>query len=477
MVVGAASGERIDDRALAVECVAVGLGMTLAGGAFAPPAAAVFAGVAIALLIVGLVLLPAARVLVRSRLSYAVLAFAAWWTASGLAHHDGMAAMRLAPGMVGSVAAYVVVGALTTRGRELVAAGFLGGAAILAGTGLIDVSVAMAAGRGPFDSWLLTDERSVRLAGPLHYPEAFALWLSFSFLAGALVRTRRVQPLVSLSQVVVGCGILASESRGALVAFAAALIVAGRRLSRATRNAVVALAVCAPLVLAAQRLAGATAVLYPLSLAAAVLTVLLIGRGLLVLGRLDQRPANRWRDRVMAAVLRLRWLIGGVWLVTTCGLLVTQRRWVDGLDPSWWQRLRVAKAAIHLISGHVWSGLGPDPVFRAPTATGVPGWAYFTHNEFLEIALSLGIPGLVAVVALAAWVAWRLRPHRIGLAVLAAVVVAGLFDFGWHFPVLGWVAASVAACEVGQRRLRRQPFGVWCARNCRRVVKSCTLAG
>ncbi|WP_204281228.1 hypothetical protein, partial [Proteus mirabilis] len=46
--------------------------------------------------------------------------------------------------------------------------------------------------------------------------------------------------------------------------------------SRATRNAVVALAVCAPLVLAAQRLAGATAVLYPLSLAAAVLTVLLI---------------------------------------------------------------------------------------------------------------------------------------------------------------------------------------------------------
>jgi O-antigen ligase len=148
------------------------------------------------------------------------------------------------------------------------------------------------------------------------------------------------------------------------------------------------------------------------------------------------------------ALGRLRWPAIGVLsgCVAAAGwLLVTQHRAVSGLDASWTERIRILHGAGTSLVHHLWWGAGPDPIFVSRTMTGAPGIASFAHNEPLEIALSVGLVGLALVVGLVVLAVRNL--HRRGngdLRVVAvALLLAGLVDFVWHFPVLGLVAGIV----------------------------------
>lgn len=104
------------------------------------------------------------------------------------------------------------------------------------------------------------------------------------------------------------------------------------------------------------------------------------------------------------------------------------------------QRLQTwADAASHLsVFGH---GLGS---FR---------WAYpemeYAHNDALQIAYELGIPGLVAGVSGSAYILWS-GPSAERMIVLA-FLVEGLFDFPLYQPATGFLAALAAGHVVRAR--------------------------
>lgn len=80
-------------------------------------------------------------------------------------------------------------------------------------------------------------------------------------------------------------------------------------------------------------------------------------------------------------------------------------------------------------------------------------FAFFdhAHNDFLEIAYELGVPGIV----LAAGIAWRgVSPSGPGL-VLAAVMALATFTFPFELPVTAFAAALAAGAAVRGRRVVR----------------------
>lgn len=94
----------------------------------------------------------------------------------------------------------------------------------------------------------------------------------------------------------------------------------------------------------------------------------------------------------------------------------------------------------------------PDPPPLLHAADGLS--AHFVHNEYLQAGADSGIIGLglVGLVALSLAKALR-RVDLLSACAVAAVVcwaVAGLFDFDWHLPVVGFVGgwcAGLAARE------------------------------
>lgn len=73
------------------------------------------------------------------------------------------------------------------------------------------------------------------------------------------------------------------------------------------------------------------------------------------------------------------------------------------------------------------------------------------HNEVINVASELGVPGLVLFLAFFGYAAWTAAETE-RLAIVAIMVV-GMFSFPLHLPATGFVAALVAGWST--RRLRR----------------------
>ncbi len=97
-------------------------------------------------------------------------------------------------------------------------------------------------------------------------------------------------------------------------------------------------------------------------------------------------------------------------------LLVTQHHAVSGFDASWTERGHILRGAVHVFAKHPLFGAGPDPTFGAHTLTGQAGIAYFTHNEPVEILISVGVIGTVVLVLCAVIVVRALAAGRGSLA-------------------------------------------------------------
>jgi hypothetical protein len=230
-------------------------------------------------------------------------------------------------------------------------------------------------------------------------------------------------------------GVAATDSRGAIAALVVMLCF--RSVRRALTPAVVAAAVAAPLVLFGQR-DGVRPWLIAAALVVAV-AIAFVPQGLL---------------RKAIAVLALPALGVAGWL------FATQHHAVSGFDASWTERGHILRSAVTLFSNHPAVGAGPDPRIPTTTLTGLRGIDAFAHNEPLEILISIGILGAVALVLALVIVVRPLWRQRGALAAPAVVTlaVAGLFDFVLHFPVIGLLAGSVAglstAREAASGRIR-----------------------
>jgi O-antigen ligase len=122
-------------------------------------------------------------------------------------------------------------------------------------------------------------------------------------------------------------------------------------------------------------------------------------------------------------------------------------------------RLGLLTQAIHLIPKHWLLGVGPGLYGTLNPDPAHP--VYYAHNVWLDEAVELGVPGglaLIAVFLLAMRSAFR-RRAMLGFGLLAAYVVANLFDDVLYFPrngILLAAAFAVAAAGDGVPMTRRR---------------------
>jgi O-antigen ligase len=355
-----------------------------------------------------------------------------WWILDAALSHPGVDSWRLPSTWLCLAAAYACARALPAAARTvaLAAVTAAGCALAIAGLALIGVRSTL---------WTLVDERSLRYSGPFTYPSAVGLFLVTALIAGTdcwpAPRSRLFTSLAAGTRAATVLGIVATDSRGAVLGLAVALCF------RSVRNeigvAVVAAAIGAPLLLLGQRTDG---------------NRLLIAAAVAVAVSLACIPDGVARLVVRIAAVPAAAVVG--WL------LLTQHHAVSGLDASWTERGNILRGAATVFRAHPWFGAGPDPRIRAHTLTGHAGIAYFTHNEPVEVLISVGLVGAVVLTMCVIVVVRPLRSHRGRLAtpVLASAAIAGLVDFVWHFPALGMACGIVAG--AGRARaiaFRREP--------------------
>jgi O-antigen ligase len=126
-----------------------------------------------------------------------------------------------------------------------------------------------------------------------------------------------------------------------------------------------------------------------------------------------------------------------------CGVTVFLLRseiWLRLLDPvSLFDRNPEWSAAWQQIRNFPMTGVGPDRIL--PFVGDSQHYAYFAHNEYLQIAADTGVVG-VALLASAIFLVIRTLRRRDDLSSCAvgamiAFAVCGVFDFDWHLPALG----------------------------------------
>ncbi|HEY5456811.1 MAG TPA: O-antigen ligase family protein [Acidothermaceae bacterium] len=346
----------------------------------------------------------------------------AWWIGDAELTHHSVDSWRLPASWLCLATGYGCARSLSAAARRaaLVGTAVLGDALAIAGLVLVGV-------RSTF--WTLQDQRSLRFAGPFTYPSAVGLFLVISLIAGTGFEVNsRARRVLNCVRAVTVLGIVSTDSRGAVVGLAVALCF--RSVRRELGTAVIAAVIGAPMLLLGQRTHA---------------NHLLVVVAVVVAGGLALIPdgvAHRFvRFVAVPAVCVVGWL------------LVTQHHAVSGFDASWTERGHILRGAVTVFAKHLLFGAGPDPSFGAHTLTGQAGIAYFTHNEPVEILISVGVIGTVVLVLCSVVVIRALAAGRGSLAVpvLVSVGAAGLVDFVWHFPALGLATGIVA----GASNLRR----------------------
>jgi hypothetical protein len=350
----------------------------------------------------------------------------AWWIGDAELSHHSIDSWRLPAAWLCLAAGYGCARSLSPAAQRaaLIGTAVIGDALAIAGLALVGV-------RSTF--WTLQDQRSLRFSGPFTYPSAVGLFLVISLIAGTQILTgttdSRLRRTINCVRAVTVLGIVATDSRGAVVGLAVALCF--RDVRRQLGTAVIAAVIGAPLLLLGQR----THTNHLLVVAAVI-----VAAGLALIP--DGVVHRIVRAVAVPAVCVVGWL------------LVTQHHAVSGFDASWTERGHILRGAVTVFAKHPIFGAGPDPAFRAHTLTGQAGIAFFTHNEPVEILISVGVIGTVVLVLCAVVVARAVAGGLGSLAapVLISVGAAGLVDFVWHFPALG-LATGIVAGASGLRRV------------------------
>lgn len=387
----------------------------------------------------------------RSPVVLAAAGLAMWALVRGAASPPRLSGGPLAVLLAGAVAVVLVVARLRPRHRDELVRALMVLGVVVAATGWVGVVWHR-------EPWGLPNDGVWRAASSLTYANA---------TAAVLV------PLLLLS---VGRLMSRPRDRWSAVATAAILVGAVATLSRA---GAVSLG-CGALVLVV--LAGPRTVLS--AAAAPVLgAAIAVGgmSGSLSLGSAPGRPvavvalavglcstavATRLRAPakagVFAAMLGLGVLtLAGVWSSLSAVLAV---RVEAGSSP----RAHVAEAALNRVAEHPLLGVGPasSPV-TWPGADGSVQAMRYLHDEYLEVLLALGAPGLALLVTLLAAAVVTLRgahrqragdaPVAAVSAALAAAAAHAAFDFVWHLPVVPLLLAALLGLVTERPSARTGP--------------------
>ena len=363
-----------------------------------------------------------------------VLALAFWWLARAVTTGSITEFLPLGSSMVAFAAAFVALRPLRHRTRELAGLGVacLGAAGSVIGfAGLIWRWYPMA----------MPAQGLWRLSSTLTYSDAAGLVLGVCLL---LALGSDVYP--GLTRMVVclcAGGLLATQSRGAYVAFACALaIVPWRRY----------LQFLVPL-LAGAALGIAAMVTSPDSRPVPWLGVaLLLATGLAAVARprLLSLPAHNIGRLVCGSVL-FGSAIGAA-------LLLRHEFALRVFAPSDQDRSVEWSTALHQWRDAPVFGVGPDRLLVFHAADG--NFAHFVHNEYLQISADSGLIGLLLLAFSVLCVVRIVRRSDVvascATAALVCWAVAALFDFDWHLPFIGFLGGWCVglACQKARERER-----------------------
>jgi hypothetical protein len=282
-----------------------------------------------------------------------------------------------------------------------------------------------------------------RLASTLTYSDAAGLVLAICLLVALAGGPR---PWISrLAVCLCTGGLLATQSRGALVALACAVAIVPWRQVLTYRVSLVAglgLGVVAVATSPSKTPVPGLAVAFVLAVAVSLLWA----------------PASALSTGHRAVP---RWLapVGLVLFVVVVSLLVHHELALRTLSPSDQDRSVEWSAAFHQFASSPLYGVGPDQLLRFTASDG--NYAHFAHNEYLQIAADIGLVGLAVLVSAGVGLVRVIRRANVATscatAALVCWAVGGAFDFDWHLPFIGllggWVA-GLAATTINTNRSR-----------------------
>ena len=275
-----------------------------------------------------------------------------------------------------------------------------------------------------------------RLSSTLTYADAAGLVLGMCLLVA--LGLDLYPPLVRVAVCLSAAGLLATQSRGAFVAFACAcLLVPWRRYVRFLVPLAAGTALGVAAVFSSTD-AGPVPWLAAL-LVAAVLVSAVASRQVEAFRRTTRRPRPRRHVIVAGAV------------VATLALLHHEVG-LRALAPSDQDRSVEWSTALDQWRSAPLVGVGPDRLLTFHASDGT--MAHFVHNEYLQVAADSGVVGL-ALLALSALAVVRVvRRHDLlascAVGALVCWAVAGAFDFDWHLSVVGLLGGW--CCGLAVRR-------------------------
>jgi hypothetical protein len=371
-----------------------------------------------------------------------VVSLAAWWLIRAIASGVPERFLPLGASMLGFAAAYTATRTLAGAARQ--AAGL--GVAVLGGLGAL---VGLAGLVWRWYPMAIPSQGLWRLSSSLTYADAAGLVLGMCLLVALGLDVAPV--LVRIAICLTAAGLLATQSRGAFVAFlGACLVVPWRRY----------LHFAAPL-LAGIAVGAAAIASSPESRSVPWLGLLVV----LAVGV----SAAPWPDRLTLPARRsTRVAIAlSVFLVALVAVAAVQHEiGLRALAPSDQDRSVEWSTGLHQWVSAPLVGVGPDRPLAFHAVDG--SFAHFVHNEYLQVGADAGAIGAVllalSVVAVIRTVRRTDLLSSCAAAALVCLAIAGAFDFDWHLSFVGvlggWCAGLATRHAVDARRTSFKPWSV-----------------
>jgi hypothetical protein len=397
-------------------------------GGFWHPAAGLAAAGSIILLVAAAVINP----LDRRSLSVvvALVLLALWWGIRAATTESFGDVLPFGASCLAAAAAFAAVRSLRGANRQVAALGvaWLGAAGSLLGfAGLVWRWFPLA----------MPSQGLWRLSTTLTYSDAAGLVLGMCLLVALGID--RSPLLVRLAVCLCAGGLLASQSRGAFIAFACAYAIVPWR--RSVRFVVPLVAGAAVGVVAIGTSPGPGGVPW-----LAVTLIVALGVSAVPLRSI----------RAMTSDARVRVGLGCLVpaALVVSGFLLHHEIGLRALAPSDHDRSLEWSAAWQQWASAPIFGVGPDHllVLRAPHGT----VAHFAHNEYLQVAADAGAIGLALLLTVVVTIIRAVRRvdalASCACAALACCAVGGAFDYDWHLAFVGflagWCAGLAARADV-----------------------------
>jgi len=355
-----------------------------------------------------------------------------WWLTAALTHRDGQF-FPLGASLICFLAAYLAISRLDGDEREISACGL---ALIGSGTALIGL-IALAFRIYPLAMY---SDSTWRLNSTITYANAAGMLLAMVVLIAMSLDPpswwSKFAVFVCLT------GVIATQSRGAELAFGVGLLFVPIRRSRK---------LALPLVIGL--LTGLTVVLLGRSDALHPLLLLpvAVGGGISALnghqfgfGKKNLSTASK----LGAAALAIAVAAVGLWFVVHPSLTRIQAS--DNGD-----RIAVWASAIDQWRSSPIVGVGSDHILRVHYLATDSKQAVFAHNEYLQVLADGGVIGatllLISVFAVARSLGRKSLRGSCAIGALAIFATAAIFDFVWHLPALGLIGGWVAGLAKEER--------------------------